>query len=239
MSILYNVIGGLLTVVITELFRRYYYKRKQHQFKTVFGLDKNRECFIYIPIYPDKPEERRLKYKNSYALGHILNATSQLNVNTQIIPSDENEPESSEKADIISIGGLSNEYTKRIIDQYNINYKFENTSTFRGIKIKDNQYPVTKYKEPAIILKLDKKFTKEGKTIILIIGYTAQGTSSAAYFMLKEYKKIYKAFKNDSFAILIHTDRKGSYKNYNEDFEDITFKTIFSKVDFHLFKSNQ
>jgi hypothetical protein len=231
-ALITGILSSLLAIGIYECFKKIYRKLDERKLKAIIGL-KNKKSYLIAPIYPNNRGEKRIKYKNAYAFGHILELNYRIERDPQIIPAD-NMPEFDEISDIVSLGKKSNSYTAQIISDYDIDFnttskdevnEFEKPigrDKFTGFKIGGETYAANDKTEPAVIIKLTEDEINESRTILLIIGYSAQGTAAAAYYLKKEYRKIYKSFKDKKFYILINASRRESYKIYKKDFIDLT-----------------
>jgi hypothetical protein len=232
-SLLIGISASLIAILIYELYKLILRRVNKYKLKSILGLE-NELNYLLAPIYPDKEGEKRIKYRNAYSFGHILELAYRIGKEPQIIPHD-GLSEFSDTSDIIAVGGpKSNTYVKRIIKDYEIDFKitykdeineFEQPigpKVYTGFKIGEEIFPASEQKEPAIIIKLTEKEIGEKRTIFLLFGYSAQGTASAAYYSNKEYKRLYKAFKKNKFYILINVSRRESYKVYKNKYIDLT-----------------
>lgn len=232
-SLLIGISASLIAILIFEYYKFIVKRVNKYKLKSILGLE-NELCYVLAPIYPDKGGKKRIKYKNAYAFGHILELTYRIRKEPQIIPHD-GLNEFTDISDIIALGGpKSNSYVGKIINEYNIQFKTTNKAEinkfkqpigpniYTGFKIGEEVFPASEIEEPAIIIKLTEKEIGENRTIFLIFGYSAQGTASAAYYLSKEYKRLYKAFKKNKFYILINISRRESYKVYKREYVDLT-----------------
>lgn len=182
--------------------------------RRVFGL-KHNKCSIVFPVH----SKDKTKPKNLYGVGHMIDAANRLGIDYQLVPSGSKERVFEEQTDIIAIGGpKSNSYTEKVIEEHSIPLKWNHIKTNSpGFKIGIMQtLHVTDKYEPAIIRKLSAEETNEGRTIILIIGYTAQGTSAAAHYLLNEYRQINKEFGDNGFFIHLKVPKDKKYSDYEK-----------------------
>jgi hypothetical protein len=236
-TLLQGIIASLLAVIIWEICRFFINYIDKFRLKAVLGV-KNRNCLIITNIRHRNTDEELVHYKNSYALGHIIEIVNKIKKISQVIPYHKLS-EFNEVSDVISIGGpLSNDYTKKILTDYRIEYNTTKQNEINkystpianeivtGFKIKGNDYPAEDHREPALILKLTDKETSQDRSIVLIMGLTPQATAAASYFLSKEYKSLYRKYKSKMFYILIYNSSRESYKVYEKKFIDLTPSTF-------------
>lgn len=222
-QILFNIIGGAAVLILDRIYfeiKKRYYKCN---FKSVFGKD-SIENFILtygqmrlLPCHDEKGDIRKWPYYHksgsgfrvssivsftetksikylSETFGKVVNATPRLFSDEEI----------EEKLDIsfCSIGGLNNLKTKDILQsEENVFYYFDPSGPEVVIATKRDgkKFSVDGIYDYAFIIKIIPK-NFPNRVWIAVAGLGEWGTSGAAWFLSKNWRKMP---KNKSFGMII------------------------------------
>lgn len=224
-QIIFNVIGGALVALLgwiyTKLKRKYY----KYSFKRIFGKNSEDNFIVtygkmrLLPPYDDKGQLRKWPYYHKTP-GHAFNvssivshtATKSINYLSETFGSVFNnapklcsDEEIEEKLDIsfCAVGGLNNLKTTDLLQsKENVFYEFDATGPELAIaskKDKTKKFSIDGAYDFAFIIKIIPK-NFPNRVWIAVAGLGESGTTGAAWFLAKNWKKMP---KNKSFGMII------------------------------------
>jgi hypothetical protein len=228
-SLIFNIIGGIIVALLTLAAQYFWKKRRYHLFKRLFGKDLEENFYIIYPAYESpqgvsypKPPPRvprpgyttvNLTTINSTAasrtMSHIAYAIGKNSASHPHIKSD---LETDEKMDIsfISVGGLNNYKSLDVLEsQDNSFLTFGGTPmTILSARSSNTMIHPESGFDYGIIIKINPSHNPS-RTWLCCAGIAEWGTSGAAWWLSRYWKKISKKAKDRPFAIITRT-RNGS-----------------------------
>jgi len=228
-SVVFNITGGILVILIFELIKFIKYTLISIEYKKLFGKDiVNNHFIVYgkmkVKELYDKNGQREkypyiksngksfnvseiISFSQMKSAKYILEAITKHTKASSAIISDE---EICDKLDVsyCSVGGLNNYKTVDILEDENNNYFYFNNKG--SISIVSKVAPGIKcnidYKyDYGLIIKLkNKKFPD--RVQICVAGLGESGTNGAAWYLANKWKHILKKVKKQNFGCIIRVE---------------------------------
>jgi hypothetical protein len=221
-NILWNIVGGLVVAFLTLFFQWTRKKLRCRAFKQIFGHDLD-DFYIVFPSYQcpgqntafPKPPSKvprpnfstvNLTTVNSNASTRCISHLSHTLGNySPSLPHIKSDIDLDQRMDIsfLSVGGLNNYKSLDIMENpTNIFLEFG-----RGIQSKTSGESIVNCEgkmDFGLIMKIHPE-NNQSRTWICVAGIGEWGTSGAAWWLSRHWKKIYIKAKNKSFACITKT----------------------------------
>lgn len=233
-----GILSSLFAVAFIEIYKFSKNRIVLYKLKAVLGIKTGRTRII-APLKLNEGTHR-ISHRDAYAFGYLFDLCNKISKDIEFIPFNKIS-ENAELYDSFSVGGpLSNDITKAALLKYFPGFSLvveknsspeepkgvpttpEKLESVIGFKIGEKEYKIDDQDEYAVLAKISNKASKQPRTIHLCYGLTGRGTGAAAYFLWKNFKKIYQINKDSSYFILVKFARGESYKHIYDDWKDLT-----------------
>jgi hypothetical protein len=224
-SILLNILGGVLVILLDRLYLFLSRKLKDHNFKKIFGQDVNKEfnliytkfqlanlynydgtsaSFPYIKhsIFQGFNIQNPISESETKSSKYLSEVISKFSTKFPKLVSDEEEIIKTKLDFSFCAFGSGNIKTSEILDSEENKFVFFNTVLIRTKEENPTEYRITGKNDYGLILKIKNK-NFPTRVQICLLGLGEFGTSGASWFLSHKWKDLVRKVGNEAFCAII------------------------------------